>query len=40
MLKVVVRAIEDATEWGTYKKSDVVVPVKKAPAKKVVKKRK
>ena len=38
--KVVVRAIEDATEWGTYKKSDVVVPVKKAPAKKVVKKRK
>lgn len=30
--KVVVRAIEDATEWATYKKSDVVT--KKAPAKK------
>lgn len=30
--KVVVRAIEDATEWSTYQKSDV--PVKKAPAKK------
>ncbi|WP_027376566.1 OmpA family protein [Kaistella palustris] len=31
--KVVVRAIEDATEWATYKKNDVVAP-KKAPAKK------
>jgi OOP family OmpA-OmpF porin len=30
--KVVVRAIEDNTEWSTYQKSDV--PVKKAPAKK------
>ena len=30
--KVVVRAIEDATEWATYQKTDV--PVKKAPAKK------
>ncbi|OWK74698.1 hypothetical protein CBW16_04655 [Flavobacteriaceae bacterium JJC] len=35
--KVVVRAIEDATEWATYQKSDVPVKkaaVKKAPAKK------
>ena len=27
--KVVVKAIEDATEWATYKKSDVVTPAKK-----------
>ena len=27
--KVVVKAIEDATEWATYKKSDVVAPAKK-----------
>ena len=30
--KVVVKAIEDATEWATYQKSDI--PVKKAPVKK------
>lgn len=27
--KVVVKAIEDATEWATYKKSDVITPAKK-----------
>ncbi len=39
--KVVVKAIEDATEWAKYKKSDVVEAkkaTKKAPAKKAVKK--
>ena len=41
--KVVVKAIEDATEWATYQKSDVPVKkaaVKKAPAKKAPAKKK
>ena len=37
--KVVVKAIEDASEWNALKKSDVVEPVKKA-VKKAVKKKK